>query len=96
MTTEPVGPRPPISIEAAQAAAAQRARAANDAATQRSAVNDEVELSAPAREVLRFSAAARASAERTELLGRLHDDVRSGAYRPDPRAIARALIERGL
>ncbi len=91
MTVDPVNPRAPISIEAAREAAAQRAHEATGGDDRR----DSVSLSPKGAELLRFELAAIAdSPERAALVERLKEQLRDGSYRPDPTAIARALLER--
>ncbi len=91
MNVDPVNPGAPISIEAARQAAAQRAREAAGGDGRR----DSVSLSPEGAALLRFERAAIAdSPERAALVERLKAQLRDGSYRPDPTAIARALLER--
>ncbi len=92
MSVDPVNPPAPISIEAARQAAAQRAREAGGGEDDR---RDSVRLSPQGAQLLRFERAVTAdSPERTALVERLKAQLRDGSYRPDPTAIARALLER--
>ena len=91
MSVDSVNPGAPISIEAARQAAAQRAREAGGGADRR----DSVRLSPQGAQLLRFERAVAAdSPEREALVERLKAQLRDGSYRPDPTAIARALLER--
>ena len=71
-----------------------RARSCESGAYSR---NDSAGFSARAQELSRADAAVQGTSDvRAEKIRALRAQIQAGEYRPDPRAIARSILERGL
>ena len=103
MDVNPISPGPPISIEAARAAAARRAAARRESgvrpASGDSEARDVVSLSEEARQLASIGDSAASgeaeSGERAALVAALKSSVDAGTYSLNAAAVAEALLEHG-
>lgn len=89
-----LGPPGPIDPSRLAEARARREAARAQSSAAGAARRDAVELSDAAKQIIRISAAAAGSSDRTELVEELKARIAAGDYEVDVEALARELIDR--
>jgi len=85
------------AYQAQEATPPRRGEAGRPRDTREAENDDHIEVSTQARDLERLSQLARESPDiRQERVAQLREDVANGSYRPDPKAIAQAMMMEGL